>query len=228
MKNLILLLLIMPVFASGQFGLKKGQVDLVIGYDYGGRMGFKKKEENSNYTYSSLQTLRFGTNIGYSISEKWLFVSGLRFASRLSNDETEYWGQGINALNELVVIRKRNYKDFFVEIPLILRRDLKGKHDRNKFFIEGGLQFNIYAISYWRSDFIDVFFGERVDSIKDVFTDGSFRGVSIVNNISIGWETPMKNGTTYFLQTVGRIELLTANFDNKNAYHFGIETGVRF
>ena len=224
MKNLILLLLFIPAFTFGQFEFKNCQTDLIIGYDYGDRIGFKKKEESK--AYSSLQTLRFGTNITYPISKKWQFVSGLRFASRLSNDETEYWGQGVNFATELVSIRKRSFKDIFVEVPLVFRRNLTG--NKSKFFIEGGGQINVYVASYWRSDFIDVFFVRRIETIQDIFIDRSFRGISINQNLSIGWETPLKNGNNYFIQTVGRIELLTANFDNKNAYHIGIETGLRF
>lgn len=223
MKNLIIALLFMPIFCSAQLKIGQCHTDLVFGFDIGDRIGFERKNSIGS-TYSYLKTFRVGTNIAYPVSRKWLLVSGIRFSTRLFREQ--------NCLNcEILIPQVQSVAkthDFFVEVPFTFRRTLSQNRRGNGYFMEGGIQFNIYVLTYYREKFITLNLNENTSTHRFLYTDKSFRGCSLSNNVAIGWENTLRNGDKYFIQMVGRVELIAANQDNQNAYHLGIETGFRF
>lgn len=223
MRNLIIAFLFMPILCSAQFKIGQCHTDLVFGFDIGDRIGLDKNADPDK-TYSYLKTFRMGTNIAYPVSRKWLLVSGIRFASRLSK-ETEISPQISRFPDRL---QERKFSSFFVEVPFNFRRTLSRNRKGDGYFLEGGLQFNVYVLSY-RQEKITILDATReVETDEILKVDNDLRSFSISNNMAIGWENTLRNGYKYFIQMVGRVELIAANQDNKNAYHLGIETGFRF
>jgi len=224
MKNLIIVLLFLPAFVSAQYGIKNCHTDLVFGYDYGDRIDFENDRFQDRYI-SPLQTLRIGANVNYPIADRWLLVSGFRLAGRLSYEDLKTWEE--NAETSPVNYLRVNSQDFFAEIPFRARFILKNINRENRLFLESGVQFNTYIFSHWKEKYFEQF-GGGVGEEKIERTNG-FRDMYLTSNFSFGWETEIRNGPKFFVQTIARVELIPADYSyDKNAYHVGIETGLRF
>ncbi|MFK8004972.1 MAG: hypothetical protein AB8H03_01315 [Saprospiraceae bacterium] len=225
MKNLIIVLLFLPAFVSAQYGIKNCHTDLVFGYDYGDRIDFDNDRLHDRYV-SPFQTLRIGANVNYPVGDRWLLVSGFRLAARLSYEDLK---ASIEENAEILSVNylRVNSQDFFAEIPFRVRFILKNINRENRLFLESGIQFNAYIFSHWKERYFEQFGGNfREEKIER--TNG-FRDMHLTSNFSFGWETEIRNGPKFFIQTIGRVELIPADYSyDKNAYHVGIETGLRF
>jgi len=223
MKKLIFVFLFLPVFVSAQYGFKKCHTDLVFGYDYGDRIGFDKNTFQDR-SLSSLQTLRVGSNVNYPISDRLILVSGIRVASRFSYEDHKIGG--INADGSLSDYFRLKTQDYYAEIPFRVRFILKNVNRENRLYLEGGTQFNFYVLSYWKEEYNKSIpsppANEKIERTNDI------RAFHLTSNLAFGWETELRNGPTFFVQTVGRVELIPADFYDKNVMFFGIETGLRF
>jgi len=223
MKNLIIVLFFLPALVSAQYGIKNCHTDLVFGYDYGDRINFEN-DKLDRYV-SSLQTLRIGANVNYPIADRWLLVSGFRLASRFSSEDFKTWG--IKPEDTPVNYLRVNTQDFFAEIPFRFRFILKNINRENRLYLEGGIQFNFYVFSHWKEKYAEL----ALNSIAEekIERTSAVREIYLTSNLSFGWESEINNGPTFFIQTIGRLELIPANhsYDN-NSFHVGIETGLRF
>lgn len=223
MKNLIIVLLFLPAFVSAQYGIKNCHTDLVFGYDYGDRIGFENNQLDRDV--SSLQTLRIGANVNYPIADRWLLVSGFRLASRFSHEDFKIWG--INNDGTPSDYFRLNTQDFFAEVPFRFRFILKNVNRENRLYLEGGTQFNFYVFSHWKEKYVE----SALNSIAEekIERTNAVREIHLSSNLSFGWESEINNGPTFFIQTIGRIELIPAYHSyDKNSSHVGIETGLRF
>ncbi len=223
MKNLIIAFLFLPCLASAQYGIKNCHTDLVFGYDYGDRIDFKN-DKLDRYV-SSLHTVRIGANVNYPIADRWILVSGFRLASRFSYEDFKIWGIDPDAAP--VDYLRVNSKDFFAEIPFRFRFVLKNVNRENRLFLEAGTQFNFYVFSHWKEKYFAPFTGPNAE--EKIERTSAVREIYLSSNLSFGWESEINNGPTFFIQTIGRFELIPAyhSYDN-NSFHIGVETGLRF
>ena len=224
MKNLIIVLLFLPALVSAQYGIKNCHTDLVFGYDYGDRIDFENDRVHDRYI-SPIQTLRIGANVNYPIADRWLLVSGFRLASKFSYEDFKIIGSNPEApaTNHYRV----NSQDFFAEVPFRIRYILKNINRENRLFLETGIQFNAYIFSHWKEKYFEQFGGD-VGEEKIERTNG-FRDMHLTSNFSFGWESEIRNGPKFFIQTIGRVALIPADYSyDKTTYHVGIETGLRF
>ncbi|MFK7771801.1 MAG: hypothetical protein AB8F94_06665, partial [Saprospiraceae bacterium] len=224
MKNLIIVLLFLPAFVSAQYGIKNCHTDLVFGVDYGDRIDFQN-DRSIDHSVSSLKTLRIGANVNYQIADRWILVSGFRVSSRFSHEDFKIWG--INQEDIPTDYLRVKSQDIFAGVPFRFRFILKNINRENRLYMGAGTQFNFYVFSHWKEEYKDSIFSSIAEE-KIERTNG-FRDMHLTSNFSFGWESEVRNGPTFFIQTIGRIELIPADYSyNKNAYHVGIETGLRF
>ena len=223
MKNLIFVLLLFPAFVSAQYGIKNCHTDLIFGYDYGDRIDFNKNGYIDR-SFSSLQTLRIGANVNYPISDRWILVSGFRLSSRFSYEDYKIWG--INADGTPSDYFRLKTQDLFAEIPFRFRFILKNIDHENRLYLEGGTQFNVYIFSHWKEKYFDSKVGPTAE--EKIERTNNIREIYLTSNLSFGWETEIRNGPTFFIQTIGRIELIPADYYDANGFFVGVETGLRF
>ena len=218
-------LLFLPAFVSAQYGIKKCHTDLVFGYDYGDRINFDK-DGFEDRSVSSLQTFRIGANVRYPISQsqRWFLVTGFRVAGRLSHED--FFIIGTKPQTPPAKHYQITSQDVFAELPFRSRFVLKNINRENRLFLEGGIQFNIYVFSHWKEEYSEQFGGEIED--ERIERTNNFQDMFLTSNLSFGWETEIRNGPEFFIQAIGRLELMPADNYDANAIHVGIETGFRF
>ncbi len=222
MKNLIIALLFLPFFASAQYGIKNCHTDLVFGYDYGDRFD---KDIYADRSVSSLHTLRLGANVNYQIADRWILVSGFRVSSRFSHEDFKKWGITPEGL-PTDYLRVKS-KDIFAGVPFRFRFILKNIDRGNRLYLGAGTQFNFYVFSHWKEEYNESI--TSPDAEEKIERVNGFRDMHLTSNVSFGWESEMRKGPTFFIQIIGRMELIPTDYAyDKNAYHAGIETGLRF
>lgn len=224
MKNLIIVLLFLPAFVSAQYGIKNCHTDLVFGYDYGDRLDFENDRFQDRHV-SPFKTLRIGANVNYPITDRWILVSGFRLSSRFSHEDIEIWKNNPEG-NPEHYLRVKS-QDVFAGVPFRFRFILKNINRENRLYMAAGTQFNFYVFSHWK----EIYVGSNNASIGEekIERTNGFRDMYLTTNFSFGWETEIRNDIKFFVQTIARVELIPADYSyDKNAYHVGVETGLRF
>ena len=219
----MIVLLFLPAFVSAQYGIKNCHTDLVFGYDYGDRID-SSKDGLQDRTLSSLQTLRIGANVNYPIADRWILVTGFRLASRFSYADIEI--EDFRPIEKPADYKRVTSQDFFAEVPFRVRFILKNINRESKLYLESGIQFNTYIFSHWKEKYLNSFVGPPVEEMIE--RSNNFRDMFLTSNFSFGWETEIRNGSKFFIQAIGRFELIPADYYDENAIHVGIETGLRF
>ncbi len=210
----MLVLLFFPIFCFAQFGNRDCHVDLIFGYDYG-----KYNVRSSITSASSLHSFRFGTNITNPIFNNSALVTGFRIASKTSTFYRSIEGEEHPITT--------TWNNFFVEIPFMLRHTIKNIDLKNRIFVEGGLQFNLYAFSMRKQLISSAPEEEMYD--KELNRYSEINNFTLGTNFSIGWEKEIQRHLKFFVQTVGRLQLFSDRRNPTNqSYHLGIETGLRF
>lgn len=216
MKNLIIVLLLLPAFLSAQYGIKSCHTDLVFGYDYGNPIKMDEYTQGSN-----IQSFRIGTNLNYPTGRKFILTTGFRIVSKSISYE-----RNTEALDVELFI-KRNTNNFFAEIPFSFRRNVKRINRDANFYVEGGVQFNFFIVGFNKATY--------EYSNGDFFEKDKFERDDDVNNfhlslqLAIGYEYKIHENIKYFIQPIGRFQFLPSRNDAYFlSYHIGIETGLRF
>lgn len=226
MKNLMLLFcLFFPVLLTAQYyGGKRCHTDLILGYDYGNVL--LQGEEENPISYSSIHSFRLGMNLNFQIANNFALVSGFRLASKKLNTRQNYI-ENISITFNPTYTRTKDLHDIYGEIPFGLRYLMKNFSRDSRLFIEGGIQFNFYIVSFneqldWGTG---ISFGseKRIERLDEVYA------ANLGSQISVGWEYDLSERLKYFIQPIGRFQLLrTRKNPDALAYHVGLETGLRF
>ena len=222
MKNLIIPFFLFPLFSFAQYGLRDCHTDFVLGYDYGEVIFLEDK--NNDRDFSSIQSFRFGVNVTYPVSHRSFLATGIRVASKSITDATTSFPQ---ISEDGLVNHSRRFNTYQAEVPFNFRYLVKNIGRDSRFFVEGGLQFNFYAFSIStekKYDMDGVILEEKMLERNERFND-----FNLSSQLSIGWEYDISEKLKYFIQPIGRFQMLPSRRDfHFREYHVGVETGVRF
>lgn len=223
MKNLIILLLFLPIscLAQKSYGLRDCHNDLIFGYDYGDQIAYRKGDVSE---LSTINSFRIGTNLTYPMSTRTALVTGIRVASHWWTSDRKIKVENISSP---FTILNTEIGDFYLEIPFSIRRMLKSFNRDSRIYLEGGLQFNFYAVSLFKT--------QREYQNGDLSEDKRLRRYSQNNDFNlssqfaIGWEYDLNRDIKLFIQPMARFYFLPNRNDNQfQTYHLGVETGLRF
>lgn len=155
---------------------------------------------------------RLGTNLNYPVADRLLLVTGFRLSDRVFKSyETTL------ILHE--AFTEKQLHDFFAEIPFRARYILTHSKKQNRFYLEGGLDANLYIASH-AQDSIEAAFGRAEN----------YNPFALTLNLAPGFEKESnRNDISYFVQPIVRIQV-TPKIEKSDFrfYHIGIETGIRF
>ena len=215
MKKLsFLILFAFPLLLTAQFDTKKCHSDLVFGFDIGGPF-YGYIADRPSFTTDPIYSFRIGTNLNFPVSNRVSLVTGFRLSDRI-----------VKTYDAPLILHEaftqKIVNDFFAEIPFRARFVFKPTKKQNHFFLEGGLDVNIYIASHVRDD------------IEKAFGRGDFYNpLALSINVAPGFEIESnQTNISYFIQPIVRVQVTsqTKNFviSDLRFYHIGIETGLRF
>jgi len=211
MKKLsFLILFAFPFLLNAQYGNKNCHIDLVFGFDLGGSFN-SPNADRPFFTEDFIYGYRIGTNLNYPIADRVQLVTGFRLSDRVMKTyETSL------ILHEAYTEKKLH--DFFAEVPFRARYVLSQKKE-NRFYLEGGLDVNIYIASHAK------------DNIEQVFGRAeNYNPFGLSMNLAPGFEMESnQTDISYFVQPIIRVQVTPKiKKSDLRFYHIGIETGIRF
>lgn len=208
MKNILFLVLVIPIFSTAQNEGRKWSFGVNFSTDYNYRKLHKNDSRIADWYIDYKNEHEFpkigyttGINIQYHFNNKFSLTSGVRYSEKMYGTQNYTYNIVDSSNNLMSYPASLKYSFKYLDVPIEFRHFIGSK--RLKLFYGIGLNLNLLLESKYESRF------DYFNYYKNEITTKDSRRINLTPTLAIGVKYEFQSNLSVLLEPIVRYQLLT-------------------